>query len=332
VHTWINTQDEGWFRIALEKLAIPFTYISDQNLRKLDDYRSKFDVILFGPVRATAQRIVNGLPKSTPHPIPFQQSSITPNLGLAPDQTADMRGGLGLDGVAKLQKFIEGGGLFITIAGNASIPIDYGLIENVNIVATRELQARGSVLNTVVADKGSPITYGYEKLAVYFNQAPVFNIVTPRIGPPAEAPRGRVTGRGTASDPDVPQARPWDGTAAPERKPGEEPPMDDLERQVLRSTTAPSEMRPRVVLKFAAEKDLLVSGMLAGGRELADKPVIVDVPVGRGHVLLLANNPMWRDQTQGSYFLLFNAMLHYEALGSGRGARAAAHDATSNQQ
>ena len=65
-------------------------------------------------------------------------------------------------------------------------------------------------------------------------------------------------------------------------------------------------------------KDLLVSGMLAGGRELARRPAVVDVPKGKGHVLLFANNPMWRQQTQGTYFLLFNAMLNFEHLGLGR--------------
>ena len=58
--------------------------------------------------------------------------------------------------------------------------------------------------------------------------------------------------------------------------------------------------------------------MLSGGRELANRPAIVDVPRGKGHVLLFANNPMWRNQTQGSYFLLFNALLNFDHLGVGR--------------
>ena len=58
-------------------------------------------------------------------------------------------------------------------------------------------------------------------------------------------------------------------------------------------------------------------GMLAGGRELANRPVVVDVPRGAGHVLLFANNPIWRNATQGSYFLLFNAILNYDHLGAG---------------
>jgi hypothetical protein len=80
----------------------------------------------------------------------------------------------------------------------------------------------------------------------------------------------------------------------------------------------PPDQRPRVVLRFASnERDLLVSGMLAGGSELTGKPAVVDIPVGRGHVVMFATNPMWRHQTQGAFFLLFNAALHYNHLDAG---------------
>jgi hypothetical protein len=84
------------------------------------------------------------------------------------------------------------------------------------------------------------------------------------------------------------------------------------------SQIPPLDARPRVVLRFAPEKELLVSGMLAGGSELAGKAAIVDVPVGRGHVVMFANNPMWRHETHGSFSLLFNAILNYDNLGVGR--------------
>ncbi len=58
--------------------------------------------------------------------------AITPNLGNSPDTTDDMRGGMGLQGIAKMAKFIDDGGLFVTVTGNASIPIDYGLIDGVS--------------------------------------------------------------------------------------------------------------------------------------------------------------------------------------------------------
>jgi hypothetical protein len=79
---------------------------------------------------------------------------------------------------------------------------------------------------------------------------------------------------------------------------------------------------PRVVLRFAAEKDLLLSGMIVGGNEIAEKPAVVDVPHGKGHVVLFANNPVWRDETMGSFFLLFNAMMNYDHLNAGRTSQA----------
>jgi len=33
VHTWTNTQNEGWYRIALDQLRIPYEYISDVTTR-----------------------------------------------------------------------------------------------------------------------------------------------------------------------------------------------------------------------------------------------------------------------------------------------------------
>src|SRR5207302_9703601 len=98
--------------------------------------------------------------------------------------------------------------------------------------------------------------------------------------------------------------------------PGE---LTDEQRLQQGAFFTPPQLRPRVVLRFASdEKSLLISGMLAGGSELMNAPAVVDVPVGKGHVVMLANNPMWRHQTQGSFFLLFNAALNYNNLGVGR--------------
>ncbi len=85
------------------------------------------------------------------------------------------------------------------------------------------------------------------------------------------------------------------------------------------------------MLRFASdEKNLLMSGMLAGGSELANAPAVIDVPVGRGHVVMFANNPMWRHQTQGSFFLIFNAALNFDSLNTERPAPAAPRRAGSD--
>jgi len=100
VHSWINTQNEGWYRIAFDDLKIPYEYISDQKLRLIPDLRAKYDVILLGPTPGSSQRIVNGAAMRGA-PIPWKKSDITPNLGMSPDTTDDMRGGMGMEGLIK---------------------------------------------------------------------------------------------------------------------------------------------------------------------------------------------------------------------------------------
>src|SRR5713226_4627604 len=98
-------------------------------------------------------------------------------MGLGPDQSDDIRGGMTLRGVLNLQKFVEDGGVFIPITNCARVAVDYGLVNGVAIQEPRTLQARGSVYNATFSDRRSPIAYGYaETLPVYFNQAPLFQV------------------------------------------------------------------------------------------------------------------------------------------------------------
>jgi hypothetical protein len=256
--------------------------------------------------------------------IPWKGSALTPNMGMSPDQTDDMRGGMTVAGVANLQKFIENGGLFITIGGNISqIPIEYGITTGVTIQPADKLQARGSIYNGTFSDRQSPIAYGYDAgLPIYFSQGPLFQVAAGGGGGGFGGGGGgggqggggqnRASGRGGIGDPDVIQAM-------PQPRPGRPDPDQAQAAQRESPFFVPPALRPRVVLRFVSdEKNLLISGMLAGGNELANRPAVVDVPVGRGHVVMFATNPMWRHQTQGEFFLLFNAALNYDNLGVGR--------------
>ena len=102
--------------------------------------------------------------------------------------------------------------------------------------------------------------------------------------------------------------------------------IDPELREYLAGTILPRTMWPRVVLRWSDEKELWVSGMLAGGSELAGTPALIDVPLGKGHVVLFGNNPMWRHETHGSFMLLLNTALHHDHLGAGRDLPAAASD------
>ncbi len=64
------------------------------------------------------------------------------------------------------------------------------------------------------------------------------------------------------------------------------------------------------VMKFTGTE---LSGLLKGAGEIRDKAAILDVPVGRGRVLMFGTNPCYRWQNHGEFPMLFNAILHVRA-------------------
>jgi hypothetical protein len=323
MHTWLNTQDEGWWRLALDQLHIPFSYISTQDAAKNADLRSKYDVILFPPIgRGSAQAIVSGMPMYG-NAIPWKTTDLTPNIGKI-DSTDDIRPGLGWEGTAHLQQFVRDGGVLIAVDDTASFAVQFGFTPGVSVTPAQRLKITGAVLRSKIVDGASPLAYGYdEALPIYSFDGPIFSvssIVGTRggRGQSSDEPR-RATGRGTAEDPDQPQGRPPAEPLPedPKVEPWQAPPVREDQLRNGVNVIPPAE-RPRVVFRYGDAKELLVSGLLDAGSEIAQRPMVVDVPVAKGHVVLFSNNPIWRGETQGSYFLVLNAILNHDSLNVGR--------------
>jgi hypothetical protein len=322
MHTWLSTQDEGWWRMAFDNFKVPFDYISTQDASKDSNLRAKYDVIVFAPVgRGNPMGIIEGMPMYG-NPLPWKVTSETPNLGKT-DETDDMRPGLGWSGVANLKNFVQSGGVLLTAMDTANLAVQFGFATGVSITPAQRLKVTGSILRSKFVDAASPIAYGYgDGLSIYTDEGPIFNVSNMvgggrgRRRTPED--RERVTGRGTPDDPDVPQGRP--GAEAPEEPRAENwqavPITDEQRRNGI--NIIPPKYRPRVVLRYSDARDLLVSGLLDGGTEIAQHPAVIDVPVGDGHVVVFSNNPIWRGETQGSYFLVFNAILNFDSLNAGR--------------
>jgi hypothetical protein len=172
-------------------------------------------------------------------------------------------------------------------------------------------------------DPASPVTYGYgDSLSIYTFNGPIFNvsnILGARGGRrPISQTRERATGRGNLEEPDVVQGRPpVEAPADPTSETWEALPLTD---EQLRNGiyVIPPAQRPRVILRYGDSSSLLVAGLLDGGTEIAQHPAVIDTPFEQGHVLLFSNNPIWRGETQGSYFLVFNAILNFDHLNTGR--------------
>ena len=327
MHTWLSTQAEGWWRLEFDRLQIPYDYISTQTVSKNGDLRSKYDVIVFAPGggRGGPQSIVNGMPMYG-NPLPWKVTQLTPNLGKT-DETDDMRPGLGWSGLDHLQEFVRKGGLFITANDTTNFAVTFGFTPGVSIAAARSLKVTGSAVRSKLVDAASPIVYGYsDNLAIFASNPPVFN-VTNMVGgggggrgggAGGAGERERPTGRGTADDPDLPQGRP--PVEIPEDPHAETWEATPLTNEQLRNpvNVIPPAARPRVVLRYANSSELLVSGLLDNGGELAQHAAVIDSPLGDGHVVLFSNNPFWRAETKGSYFLVFNAILNFDSLDAGR--------------
>lgn len=322
LHTWLSTQDEGWWRIALDRAEIPYAYISTQTVAAENDLRSRYDVILFPPVgRGGPQAVLSGMPMWG-NPLPWKNTPETPNIGKI-DATDDVRPGLGWVGVEHLQNFVRQGGLLVTVTDTADLAISFGLSTGVSIARPQKFRAVGTVVRSKLVDAASPIAYGYgDNLALFCDSGPIFNLSNTSGGRggrrPSSDERERPTGRGTPDDPDVPQGRP--PQPIPEEPKAETWQAMPLTDEQLRNGiyVIPPRFRPRAIMRYADSKELLVSGLLEGGGEIAQHAAVVDVPVEKGHVVLFSNNPIWRGETQGSYFLVFNAILNFDNLDAGR--------------
>jgi hypothetical protein len=325
VHTWLSTQTEGWWRLALDNLNIPYEYISTQTVAKLDDLNAKYDVILFPPVGSnySSTAIINGMPADWGNPLPWKNTPETPNLVGKNDSTDDMRPGLGWQGVAHLQSFVAKGGVLLTSADTSNFALSIGLASGVSVGTPQKMNIVGSVLGARLVDAASPIAYGYdENVSVYCDNGPIFSLNSiagqrrqRRLGGHTVS---RPTGRGTPDDPDFTVGRP--GVEAPEEPAAElweyPPVTDEQKRNGFR--VIPPANRARVILRYADTSDLLISGLVDGGDEIAQHPAVLDVPSGRGHVILFSINPVYRGETRGTYSLVLNTILNFDSLDAGR--------------
>jgi hypothetical protein len=341
LHSWGSTQTEGWWRQAFDLYGVPYDYIDPETVKKTENLRDKYDVIVFGP--GGGQSVVEGTPLWK-NPIPWKNTPETPNIGIWA-QTDDTRIGMGLEGLIHLRDFIAKGGVYIGSNSSAEFAISnnlaYGIASGSAGSTTRVV---GSLLRTRLVDAASPIVYGIpDNLAMYSNNGAFFSVSATAGGggrgggmPPAGAlpaaggrgggaGGGRPTGRGTPDDPDIVQGRPpLEGSnlkPVPERAPTQPwqyaLPTDE-QLKTNPPNIIPPQFRPRVALRFDAQSSLLVSGLLDGGADIAQRPVVVDVPVEKGHVVVFANNPIYRGETIGCYFLVFNTILNFDSLDAGR--------------
>ena len=240
--------------------------------RKDADLNAKYDVIVFPPAGGNGQSIIDGLPMWR-NPMPWKKTAETPNLGTCA-QTDDIRPGLGWDGLQHLAGFRQQGRRADHLGEHRRLrDASTGSRNGVSMNRPRGQEVVGSLLRTRLVDGASPIAYGIEdSLAVYsdggrelrreqYARWPRRGRTVRRRGRHARdgARHGGRSRRGAGAA--RARRRSSRRRSARRSQPWQAQPISD---EQLRNplNIIPPDQRPRVVLRYTDQRDLLVSGLL----------------------------------------------------------------------
>ncbi len=105
--SWRSNMDEGWTRYMLDDMEIPYTTLHNKDFKgekeKPVDLLQKFDVIVFADENSDI--IKSGKPSPSSPYARYFSGNIPP----------EYEGGIGKEGVEALKKFVEGGGILVTL-------------------------------------------------------------------------------------------------------------------------------------------------------------------------------------------------------------------------
>ena len=73
----------------------------------------------------------------------------------------------------------------------------------------------------------------------------------------------------------------------------------------------PQDEQANVLMRYPGGDGSVMSGLMRGANEIRNRPAIVDVPVGKGRVLLYATNPVYRWQNHGEFNMVFNSIVNW---------------------
>ena len=248
--TWGSTQEVGWVRHALDTFQVPYDLIYKERVKK-GDLRGSYDVILMPNQGGSGKRIVFDI-ESKGKPLAYTKSDKFKTMGMY-GESEDITGGMGLSGVVEFEKFINSGGLLITLGTASFFPTEFGLTRTIDAGRTSpQFYAPGPIVEAEILQTTHPIFYGYDKktIPVRYANGPLLNV-----------------------------------------------PDTDRAKQVL--------------MKFPGGDKAVLSGLMKGANEITNRPAIVDVPVGKGRILMFATNPCYRWTNHGEFGMLFNSIMHY---------------------
>lgn len=250
--TWGSTQEVGWVRHAFDHFEIAYDLIYKERVRE-GNLRARYDVILIPSQSGSGKRLVFDV-EPRGQPLAYTKTAEFVSHGMY-GSSDDIAGGMGLEGAAELRKFVEQGGVLITLGAASFFPPEFGITRSLDAGRpSAQFYAPGPIVETELLRPTHPIFYGYSgtKIPVRYANGPLL--------------------------------------------------------------TVPDRDKGQILAQFTGGEAGVLSGLMRAPGEITKKPAIVDVPVGKGRVLLFATNPCYRWQNHGEFATLFNAILHYNDI------------------
>ncbi len=181
-------------------------------------------------------------------------------------------GGITMDGVDNLKVFVEQGGVLFCNRSSAALAIEYFKLPVKNVlkgVKPDSFNCPGSLLK-VIFDSSHPLSYGLpERSMAYFSHGSAFEIISDTAGIKQDKKNNPAQQANVSSE--------------------------------------KADRSPRIVAGYPDDL-LLISGWLIGEELIRKKAAILDVPYGKGRIILSGFNVHNRAQSYLNFKLLFNAV------------------------
>lgn len=282
-HTWYNTQDEGWSRYTFEQRGMPYTSIDKDEL-KAGGLHAKFDVILVPRTRGSAADFIHEI-DSKYGPMPYTKTPEFASHG-TPDATADMTGGPGFDGIGNLKKFVDEGGVLLTLDNSTVMAAETGIIRAMDRYNPQGLFHPGSVVLVKNRNKKNPVLYGFpETFYIFRGNGPLWEV--------DKRDRSMML-----------------------LQYGTKPLKDEEEyKGPIMGMPAPKAAPKKDEKKTAAkEEPYVLSGMVRNDNTIIGHGAIFNVPQGRGRVVAFTFDPLHRYLNHHDAPMVWNVLINWDYL------------------
>ncbi|MBI3679966.1 MAG: hypothetical protein HY235_06160 [Acidobacteria bacterium] len=172
--TWGSTQEVGWVRHALDQFEASFDLIFKERVRA-GNLRGSYDVILIPSQSFSGKRLVFDI-DSRGKALPYTRTDRFRTMGMY-GSSEDISGGMGLAGVLEFEKFLNAGGVVITLGGASYFPTEFGLTRRVES-ARSQSYAPGPIVEAEIKQPSHPIFYGYagKTIPVRYANGPLLSV------------------------------------------------------------------------------------------------------------------------------------------------------------